>query len=92
MFLDEIKSKKSSMSEYEYNTAMADACVLEAISSLHSGDEALANFYKRAENGFRMRALDGEKWVRDLITKSSRHCSNGILKHGHRTSTGTCIY
>lgn len=92
MFLDEIKIKKSSMSEYEYNTAMADACCLEAVTSYHEGDAVLTTFFKNAEIGFRQRALDGELWVRDQITKSLKNCNRGILKHGHRTSTGTCIY
>lgn len=91
-FFEDIKKIK--MSEYEYNVAMADVCVLNAINAYAKGDGALVTFYKNAEVAFRNRALESgcQSTKAERIMKSLPSLKSGILSHGTRRRSGVCIY
>lgn len=96
VFFDDVKRLclQGKMNGYEYNTAMADVCVLNAINAYSKGDGALMTFYKNAELEFRARALEGEcqSIKGERITKSMQNLKSGILKRGTKTRFGVCIF
>lgn len=90
-FFEEIK--KSELGVYEYNTQMADVCVLNAINAYHKGDGALMTFYKNAEIAFRARALEAgcQNTQERKTTKFLPSWRSGILARGTITLSGLCI-
>lgn len=91
-FFEDIK--KSDMGEYEYNTAMGDVCILNAINAYTKGDGALMTFYKNAEIAFRTRALEAgcQNTKAERIMKSLPSWKSGIAITGIKTPSGVCIY
>lgn len=90
-FFEEINKEK--MGVFEYNTEMANVCVLNAINAYHRGDGAMMTFFKNAEIAFRARAMESECQItRERRTmKSLRNWKSGILARGTITHFGLCI-
>lgn len=80
---EELKNNKKNMNEYEYNTSMADACVLAAIEAHAKNDLKQVAFFKSCESVFRARAVRGEVCKTEKITK----CSQNFRKYIYRIMT-----